>query len=206
MRRIPEVLTMLAALLLPAFFLPSPALGQWALRDMLSGFEPRPNAPLFAPGQLLVKFPEATSVVDIQRAASEMGGTLVEMVTPDGLAKVRLDPSADVKDAVRQWSRRPGVEYAVPNLIAHTFTVPNDSLLATFDLGWNLRQIGAYDAWDFVTADPRIVIAIVDTGVAFEDYAIPAYELPVHLARNHDVSPLAGASGAVRARVGLRVR
>jgi serine protease len=38
--------------------------------------------------------------------------------------------------------------------------------------------VGAYDAWDVVTGDPRIVLAIVDSGVAFEDHLIPSYEKP----------------------------
>lgn len=149
-----------------------------ALDEARAALEAKQTSIRVVPAQLLVKFPDGTPVAGIQRAAQEMGGSLIEMVTPDGLAKVRLDPFVDIRDAMRQWRQRPDIQYAAPNVIAHAFSVPNDTTIATYDLGWNLRQIGAFDAWDYVTADPRIVLAIVDTGVAYEDYPIPGYELP----------------------------
>ena len=174
MIRVLRPLSLWAALLAAA-----PALGQTpALAEPRAGFVLPQETPRFAPAQLLIKFPENTPVAAIDRAAREMGASLMEMVTPDGLAKVRLDPFASLRDAQQSWSQRPDVEYAAPNMIAHAFSVPNDTIIATFDLKWNLRQVGAFDAWDFVTADPRIVLAIVDSGVAFEDYAIPTDELP----------------------------
>ncbi len=114
----------------------------------------------------------------MERAARELGGSLAELVTPDGLAKVSFDPSSNIVEVMKSWARRGDIEYATPNLIAHSFFVPNDTTIARFDLAWNLRQIGAFDAWDVVTGDPRIVLAIVDTGIAFEDRAIPDYEIP----------------------------
>ena len=56
--------------------------------------------------------------------------------------------------------------------------MPNDTTIATFDLAWNLRSVGAYDAWDVATGSPDVVLAIIDTGVAFEDHPIPSYEIP----------------------------
>jgi len=148
-----------------------------SLESARAAFEAKQTTVRVAPSQLLVKFPEGTPVATIQRVAQEMGGSLIEMVTPDGLAKVRVDPFVDVRDAMRRWKERPDVQYAAPNVIAHAFAVPNDTTIATYDLKWNLRQVGAFDAWDYVTADPRIVVAIIDSGVAFEDYPIPAYEI-----------------------------
>jgi serine protease len=169
---------LVAGLSISSHALAQPAFNQPAFSDSRTEFVALQSAPRFAPAQLLIKFPESTPASRIDRIAREMGGSLMEMVTPDGLAKVRLDPFADVWEARRRWSARSEVEYAAPNLIAHAFSVPNDTTIAEADLKWNLRQVGAFDAWDFVTADPRIVLAIVDSGVAFEDYPIPAYELP----------------------------
>ena len=167
------ILALLATTLLPnAASAQPPAGGSPAL------FETAARRPTFVSDQLLVQFQPTSSRAQMERAAREMGGTLVDLVTPDGLAKVRFDPSANIVETLKSWSRRGDVEYAVPNLIAHSFFVPNDSTIAKFDLAWSLRQIGAFDAWDVVTGDPRIVLAIVDSGVAFEDRAIPANELP----------------------------
>ena len=164
------------ALLATALF-PSAAPGQFLISEKPSAFAASPR-PAFVPDQLLVKFNPSSTREQMERAASEMGATFVDLVTPDGLAKVRFNPSANIVDVLKSWGHRGDIEYAVPNLIAHSFFVPNDTTIARFDLGWNLRQIGAFDAWDVVTGDPSVVLAIVDTGMAFEDRAVPGYELP----------------------------
>ena len=164
--------------LLATTLLPNAASAQPPVGESPALFETGTRRPTFVSDQLLIQFQPTSSRAQMERAAREMGGTFVDLVTPDGLAKVRLDPSANIVETLKSWSRRGDVEYAVPNLIAHSFFVPNDSTIAKFDLAWSLRQIGAFDAWDVVTGDPRIVLAIVDSGVAFEDRAIPANELP----------------------------
>jgi len=164
--------------LLATTLLPNAASAQPPVGGSPALFETASRRPTFVSDQLLIQFQPTSSRAQMERAAREMGGTLVDLVTPDGLAKVRFDPSANIVETLKSWSRRGDVEYAVPNLIAHSFFVPNDSTIAKFDLAWSLRQIGAFNAWDVVTGDPRIVLAIVDSGVAFEDHAIPGNELP----------------------------
>ena len=163
---------------LAALLIPATAPADLASSQNSVALEVGSRQPTFRPGQLLIKFHSSTTPAEMDRAARELGGTLVDLVTSDGLAKVRFDPSANIVEVMKSWGRRGDIEYAVPNLIAHSFFVPNDTTIAHFDLGWSLRQIGAFDAWDVVTGDPRIVLAIVDTGIAFEDRVIPPYELP----------------------------
>ena len=50
-----------------------------------------------------------------------------------------------------------------PSLAA---AVPNDPYFADFQ--WNLRQVRAPEAWDLTTGDRRVIIAIVDTGIALD--------------------------------------
>lgn len=135
--------------------------------------------PLFVPGQLLVQFRPEVAKSDRARVAREGGATLDREVTPDGLVKVLLRPGDTVEDAEARFRARADVEYAVPNLRAEGFFIPDDSLITSeeLDLAWNLRSVRAYDAWDIQTGDPNIVVAIVDTGVAYEDHAIPPYEV-----------------------------
>lgn len=131
----------------------------------------------YVPNELLIKFREPATRGGMERASREEGARLVDIVTTDGLAKIRLGAGATVDGEIARWIRRGDVEYAVPNIYAQAFFTPNDSVIATFDLAWNLRAVGAYAAWDVVTGDPSVVLAIVDTGVAFEDQPIPDYEL-----------------------------
>jgi len=163
--------------LLAATVCPSTAQGQFLTSEKPTAFVAPSLHPAFVADRLLIKFPASSSREQMERAAQEMGGTFVDLVTPDGLAKVSFDPSANIVDVLKSWSHRGDIEYAAPNLIAHGFFVPNDTTIARFDLGWSLRQIGAFGAWDVVTGDPKIVLAIVDSGIAFEDHAIPGNEL-----------------------------
>jgi serine protease len=158
---------------------PTPAAAQaqsW-LQVLPQGLEPGLRWPGYAPGELLVKFNEKVAPAQRKLAVAAEGADLIDAVTPDGLVKVRLGPGQTVGAAIERWSARGDVEYAAPNLYARGFLTPNDSVIATFDLAWNLRSVDAYDAWDVVTGDPSIVLAIIDSGVAFEDRAIPAHEL-----------------------------
>jgi len=142
------------------------------------GLEPDVRAPGYVPGELLVQFKANLTPDQIDAAVSQEGVTLEKRVTPDGLVRVRLGPGVDMGSAIDHWNLRSDVDYAAPNLYARSFFVPNDTTIATFDLAWNLRQVDAYSAWDVVRGNPKVVLAIVDSGVAFEDREIPDYERP----------------------------
>jgi serine protease len=158
--------------------LAAPAGAQTFLKNIPQIREPDFRAPGWISDEVLVQFRDAKDKDGMARAAREEGGELREVVTQDGLARVRITPGSDVPQSMKQWMRRPDVLYAAPNFRARGFFVPNDTTIATFDLAWNLRAIDAYSAWDVARGDPSIVLAIVDTGVAFEDHPIPPNELP----------------------------
>ena len=50
-----------------------------------------------------------------------------------------------------------------PSLAA---AMPNDPYFGDFQ--WNLRQVRVPEAWDLTTGDRRVIIAIVDTGIALD--------------------------------------
>lgn len=155
-----------------------PAGAQSLLKNIPQSHEPEFRAPGWVQDEILVQFKDARDKDGMARAARDEGGQLREVVTTDGLARVSITPGTDVPMSMKQWMRRADVLYAAPNFKAHGFFVPNDTTIATFDLAWNLRAIDAYSAWDVVRGDPSIVLAIVDTGVAFEDHAVPPNESP----------------------------
>jgi serine protease len=162
--------------ILGAFAWPGPAAAQSWLMEIPAGLDPGLRWPAYVPGTLLVKFKGSVNANERQAAVSSEGATLDRDVTDDGLVKVRLAPGQSIPDVLDHWNARSDVEYASPDLYARGFFVPNDTLIASFDLAWNLRQVHAYDAWDVVTGDPSIIVAIIDSGVAFEDHEIPPYE------------------------------
>jgi len=136
-----------------------------------------PLEPPFAPGELLVKFPESSTAADRARAALEEGDQVARDVTRDGLVKIKLHAGKTITGAMEQYRRRSDVEYAVPNTLARGFSsVPNDTLFARYDFTWNLRSVDAFEAWDLQSGDPDVVVAIIDGGVAHQDREVPPYE------------------------------
>jgi subtilisin family serine protease len=87
--------------------------------------------------------------------------------------KIIVPKDSDILSVVQDYSANPHVIFAEPNYFDHTCTIPND---ANFSLQWahqNIGQTGGMpkcdietpDAWDEITGNEDIVIAIVDTGV-----------------------------------------
>jgi len=84
---------------------------------------------------------------------------------------VKLPSGKSVKKAEEEFEMEEDVEYAEPNYIVYTLMVPNDEY---YSYQWHLDNpeyggIGMEEAWDISTGDPSVVVAIVDTGIAYED-------------------------------------
>ena len=56
------------------------------------------------------------------------------------------------------------VVYAEPDLVVRTVATPNDYSAGT---QWDLAKISAPAAWDVTTGSAAVVVAVVDTGIAF---------------------------------------
>lgn len=149
------------------------------------------RAPGYVPDELLVKFKDGVSTGKAMNALKSKGASLKKALTPDGLIEVALPPGMSVSDALDSLGTLPDVEYAAPNAYGAGFSTPvvqgadkgtpafgtpTDPLFQVFDLTWNLRDVGAVAAWDVITGKPNIVLASIDTGVAYEDHDIPDYE------------------------------
>jgi len=134
------------------------------------------RAPGYVPDELLVKFKDGVSSAKAADVLRSKGATAKRVLTSDGLIRVKLPQGTTVSDALDSLGTLPEVEYAAPNAYGAGFFTPNDTLFTQFDLTWNLRNVGATGAWDVVTGDPSIVLAMIDTGVAYEDHQIPDYE------------------------------
>lgn len=133
--------------------------------------------PAFVSDELLVKFKHGISTEEARRAIRGHGAVLKKVLTTDGLVQMKVPPGARLEDEMARLGALPEVEYATLNAYGSAFSTPNDTLFRVFDVTWNLRDVGAVSAWDVVTGHPDIVLAIIDTGVAYEDRAIPDYEI-----------------------------
>jgi serine protease len=84
---------------------------------------------------------------------------------------LRIDPNEDAETVADELSRRSDVEYAQPAYRMHKSFVPNDQFYSQAQ--WNMPLIDMERAWDIQgTAGSQITVAVLDSGVAFEDKVI----------------------------------
>ena len=130
------------------------------------------------PDRLLVKFKD-----DANGAVAEAGRVQAEYV--HGLKGLKYfgrigvhvyQTSGLFEKTLRALKRDPNVAYAEPDyLLSIDATIPND---ASFGQLWGLNNIGqsggtfdadidAPEAWDLTTGSDSVVVAVIDTGVAY---------------------------------------
>jgi len=82
-------------------------------------------------------------------------------------------PEGKVPEKVREYSNRPDVDYAEPNYYVYASWTPNDPY---YSYQWNLDNpenggIHMEQAWGIEAGSASVVVAVVDTGVAYENYS-----------------------------------
>lgn len=75
-----------------------------------------------------------------------------------------LQYKIDTLQVIKTMGRRPDVRIAAPNLIRRPFVEPNDE---NFGLQWHYDLIHLPEAWDIITGNDEVVVAVIDTGVLF---------------------------------------
>ena len=131
-----------------------------------------PSAVEYVPDEILVKFKPDVGEDAISRINSEYK-TSVKSTLLSGTKVLNVPSGKTVDEMVRIYENLPEVEYAEPNYIDHVFMVPNDPL---YSYQWHLDNddyggIHMEPAWDISTGT-GVVVAMLDTGVAYEDYGI----------------------------------
>jgi subtilisin family serine protease len=132
----------------------------------------------FVPGEVLVRFRGGVSPAARADALRAQNATLVRETLLPGLVLVRLRYGQGVPAAVEAFSRRSDVLYAEPNWIYRSTAVPNDPRFTNGEL-WGLHNTGqsggtadadidAPEAWNTTIGSSSVVVAVVDTGVAYD--------------------------------------
>ena len=152
-----------------------------ALLSLVFGFhtskaaEVRENASLqgqsYVPGEIIVKFKPGVGKSSKNRLHSRHGAVAVHTSRRGGFKKLKIPKGKKVHEMVRVFEEDPSVEYVEPNYVAHAFFKPNDLF---YDLQWHMDNpenggINVEKAWD-VSTGAGVIVAVIDTGVAYEDY------------------------------------
>jgi serine protease len=126
----------------------------------------------WAPGEIIVKFRRGVSQ-DVIRGINQRHGTSALSMSKRGkFMRLRIPRNRSVDEMLDIYSRNPNVEYAEPNFIASALMTPNDPY---YSYQWHLDNgvyggINMESAWDIETGDPGVIVAVIDTGVAYENY------------------------------------
>jgi subtilisin family serine protease len=138
------------------------------------------NLPRYVPGEILVKFKKSASKADIAQLNTRLSSKTIKTFPSIGVCHIKLKPGETVADAVEKYCSDPNVEYAEPNYIVHALATPNDPFFSQL---WGLHNTGqivngtegtadadidAPEAWDITTGDSSVVIAVIDSGVAWD--------------------------------------
>jgi len=87
---------------------------------------------------------------------------------PDGnLISVDIAERTPKSEAEKVYEimNREDVDYIVENIQFHTLEVPNDP---EFEDQWHLFKVNAVDAWNINEGSKDVVVAVIDTGVAWQ--------------------------------------
>jgi serine protease len=139
----------------------------------VSGRAPSPTATGYAPGQVVVQFRAPADRDGVERTIRAAGGLQVRQSAFSPRFLVSLADDITVEEAVRRFSASPDVAFAEPNaryrvLQAGRGTLtPNDRF---FPVQWNFRMIGAERTWGIQRGSSSVAVAVIDTGVAYENF------------------------------------
>jgi len=127
--------------------------------------------PRWVPNEIVVKFKKGVPKNRIERINRRHGTSVLYSSPFAGFKRIKLPAGKTVEQAVELYNREPEVEYAELNYYAYAFFVPDDPY---YIHQWHLYEtyagINIEPAWDITTGDPNVIIAVLDTGVAYEDF------------------------------------
>ncbi len=119
--------------------------------------------PAFVSDQILVKPAAATGEAALHAAFAAQDAREVGRIPELGVRRLRV-PAEQLDRVLAALSRNPNIEFAEKDPIAHAMLTPNDP---SFGSQWHLPKINAPLAWDLGTGDAGILVAVLDTGIAY---------------------------------------
>ncbi|MEX2081619.1 MAG: S8 family serine peptidase, partial [Dehalococcoidia bacterium] len=125
-------------------------------------------------GRVVVRLKHSLAETFVAEAAIAHGGAVTKAVG-DGFLLVIDLPEARVAQLITVLERNPLVAQAGRDLVVSAFDVPNDP---SYEQQWHLQDsaggIDAEGAWDIAPSRGQgVVVAVIDTGVAFESHSAP---------------------------------
>jgi serine protease len=123
------------------------------------------------PGEVIVQFRGGADDRMAERAIREAGGRQARRSAFGARFLVEMDAGLSAEDGLARFRSMPEVDYAELNGVLWASQVgrftPNDPL---FGSQWHMRMVDAERTWGIQQGDPSVVVAILDSGIAYEDF------------------------------------
>ncbi len=134
----------------------------------------------YVPGELLVKYKTQFHTTASSFYKNNWNISTIRTFKSIGCQHVKLPQGMTVEQAMDMYRNDPNVEYAEPNFIYHATRNPSDP---SFNELWGFHNTGqivnstggtpdadidATEAWDIVTGNDTVVIAVIDSGVKWD--------------------------------------
>ncbi|CUS36643.1 Peptidase S8 and S53 subtilisin kexin sedolisin (modular protein) [Candidatus Nitrospira nitrificans] len=136
----------------------------------------------YVPGEVLVKFRDEASLSGIKSLNADMRAKELRALSVNSAVvhRYKLESALSVEDAVLKYRSNPTVEYAEPNYLYSLQAIPTDAQFGTL---WGLHNTGqavngtagradadidAPEAWDISTGSSNVIIAVIDSGIAYD--------------------------------------
>lgn len=133
------------------------------------------NPALYVQGELTVRFDRTVNLSRIEDILESTKDVKISFIPALNAVHLRVSPGKDVRDVLEYYKGRPDVLYAEPVAILRACYTPNDPLF-TNQWHFDANHINMPAAWDIEQGSSDVIAAIIDSGIAYEDYAIPAGE------------------------------
>jgi serine protease len=122
--------------------------------------------------EVLVRLRDGVPDLAMSEIESSLGVEVISLHRM-GVRRVSVPAERTEQELIGLLLADPRVEYAELNSICRAFTTPNDP---EYFYQWHFPAVNAPSAWE-ISAGSGIVVAILDTGIAFEDYPVPSHEV-----------------------------
>ncbi|BFU89602.1 MAG: hypothetical protein NTAFB01_07890 [Nitrospira sp.] len=136
----------------------------------------------YVPGEVLVKFRDEASSSAIRSLNASVGAQETRALSGTGrvIHQYKVEGALSVDEAVLKYRSNPAVEYAEPNYLYSLQAIPTDAQFGTL---WGLHNTGqvvngtagkadadidAPEAWDISTGSPDVIVAVIDSGIAYD--------------------------------------
>lgn len=129
------------------------------------------TGPKWAASEIIVKFKSGTSKDRVNQINQRHAASVLYTSRFAGFKRIKVPAAKTVMQTLELYRGEADVEYAELNYYAYALFIPDDPY---YFLQWHFNNASAginiEPAWDITTGNAGVIIAVLDTGVAYENY------------------------------------